>query len=817
MSGSSSQPGSAPVFKLSAVLEGHTGDVRAVLLPDPSFAITASRDGSTRVWKRTSESPPLYDSMESSHGAQFKTCLAYVPPSKEFADGLILSSGQDALIEARQPALTADVNADAIMVGHANQVCSLDVCASSNYFVSGSWDSTAKVWEVGRWEAAVELHGHTATVWAVLAYSRDTIVTGCADRAIRVFDLRGKLLRSWDGKDIVRALAKLPKDHPSGAEIVSATNDGVIRLWTLRGELIAELFGHESYIYSLSVLPSGDIISSGEDRSVRVWQGTNCVQVITLPALSVWSVSVGQNGDIIVGSSDKMARIFTRESERLADAEGLAAFEESLSASSIPTQQMGDFNMTDLPGEDFLQRKSGTKEGQSQIIKAADGSKVLYQWSMSQNAWIAIGQVVDSSGASSGNKPTHNMKQYDYVFDIDIEDGKPPLKLPFNVTQNPYDAATKFLQDHELPMSYLEETANFIIKNTQGVTLGPSQGQQQQPAGADPWGTEQRYRPGEPPTSSYRAPPQASAQKSLPQKQYLAIVMGKPSAALGQIVKRNNEYSDPYEKLSVAELESLTSLSQQLEKYNFQAKPSLPTSPALKSGVEALLKVVTQWQPPSNRLAGLDLLRFIAVAAYDFPDIVYLGHDAVGNVLGSGIFDPDFIRSNNKPAMVAARFLSNALYGSPGARAMVQIHIDDIIARAKPLKSPAASDTAVAIALSTLYMNLAVVLTTDKTADADTYASYGLELLEELTALLKSCPAVDHSANANPSAQSTEPAYRALVALGTVIVGLDRDDLNNAAKEILGVPGLLNDLKAKKYLEEPRFRQVAMELIEALR
>ena len=46
-----------------------------------------------------------------------------------------------------------------------------------------------------------------------------------------------------------------------------------IRVWTFGGDLIYSLSGHTSFVYSLSVLPSGGIVSSGEDRTVRVWQG----------------------------------------------------------------------------------------------------------------------------------------------------------------------------------------------------------------------------------------------------------------------------------------------------------------------------------------------------------------------------------------------------------------------------------------------------------------------------------------------------------------------------------------------------------------
>ena len=697
------------------------------------------------------------------------------------------------------------------MVGHSNQVCSIDVNAQANYLVSGSWDSTAKVWEVGKWEVAADLAGHTATVWAVLAISRDTVVTGCADRAIRVFDIRGKLVNSWDGQDIVRALAKLPEGHHIGADFAAATNDGIIRLWTLKGELIASLVGHESFVYSLAVLPSGQLVSSGEDRSVRIWEGQNCVQVITVPAISVWSVSVSSNGDIIVGSSDKIARIFTRVPERMADAQTLAVFEESVQASSIPQQTVGQISMTDLPGPDFLKRKVGTKEGQNQIIKEDDGSAVLYQWSTSQQQWIKIGQVVDS--AASSGKTAYNGKEYDYVFDIDIEDGKPPLKLPFNITQNPYDAATKFLQDHELPISYLEETANFIIKNTQGATLG-----QQAPGAADAWGTEHRYRPGDAPTSSYQPPPPNQSKQTLPQKDYLSVVIGKPAAAMAQISKKNADYSGTGAALSKEEISSLTDVAQQLEKYNFLGRPSLPSSSALSSAVPILTKVATQWQPPANRLAGLDLLRFIAAAAKEFPVGDSEGIDPVVAILASEIFDERFLRDNNKLAMIAMRFFSNLLYSSPTGRALVKEHVDSIIESLKPVAGVVSSDVSVAVALTTLYLNITVLITAPA-SDAENNTSHAIELLSDLSKLLSSFPAVNHSsASNNPASQSTEPAYRSLVALGTILVFFKGDsELKTAAKEIFDVPGTLAKLRRGKYLDEPRFRTVAGEIERALK
>ena len=59
--------------------------------------------------------------------------------------------------------------------------------------------------------------------------------------------------------------------------ITSAASE--IRVWTLGGDAVYTLSGHTSFVYSLSVLPNGDIVSAGEDRTVRVWQGMHRVFV----------------------------------------------------------------------------------------------------------------------------------------------------------------------------------------------------------------------------------------------------------------------------------------------------------------------------------------------------------------------------------------------------------------------------------------------------------------------------------------------------------------------------------------------------------
>ena len=622
-----------------------------------------------------------------------------------------------------------------------------------------------------------------------------TIFIGCADKIIRVFNTSGTLLRSIkDSRDVVRALCKVPASNPTGADFASASNDGVIRLFSLQGKLVTELHGHESFIYSMDSLPSGELVSSGEDRTVRVWNGTQCIQTITHPAISVWSVAACKdNGDIVTGASDRITRVFSRDPERLAAPEVTQQFEQAVKESSIPEQQVGKINKEKLPGPEFLQQRSGTKDGQVQMIRETDGSVTAHTWSAATREWTAVGTVVDSA-ASSGRKMDYLGQDYDYVFDVDIEDGKPPLKLPYNVSQNPYDAATKFIQDNELPMGYLDQVANFIVQNTQGATIG----QTTQEAGADPWGTERRYRPGD---AAGQQQPQASVPdarpKVLPQKTYLSIKTANLKVVSRKLQELNAQLVSSGSKdvsLSPSDVDTIVSLCGQLE-----SSKHLKDSPVVEAGVGLVFRVATLW-PSSNRLPGLDLLRLLAAAAPLVASSDYGGQDLVSGIISSGVFNAPFNVNN---AMLVIRMFAN-LFETEAGRSLAVGRFDQIISGVNSALANAGSNPNrnLTIASTTLYINYAVYLTSGGRETTPESSERALSLLDQLVKILA-------------AEKDSEAVYRGLVALGTLLAVLG-EEVKSAAKEIYDVGQVLDKISGAGSGKEPRIKSVIGEIRESL-
>lgn len=692
----------------------------------------------------------------------FISSVSTLPPSEKYPHGLVVTGGNDAKIHAYTLESPVPVYT---LTGHAGTVCAL---ASGKFgtLLSGSWDCTAKVWLNDR--CMLTLEGHEAAVWDVaLMPSQGLMLTASADKLIKLWKA-GKCERTFTGhQDCVRGVAVV-----SEVQFLSASNDMTIRRWLITGECLDTIHGHTNFIYSIALLADGEgFVSSGEDRTVRVWRGRECRQTITLPAQSVWSVCTLANGDIVAGSSDGVARVFTTDPERFADPDSQALFERQLSSFAMPakTQAFGDVKMEDLPDSSDL-KKPGSRDGQTKLIRS--GNKVeAYSWSASEVRWTKIGDVIGGEGddvTPSSSKVMYEGKEYDYVFDVDIEEGARPLKLPFNVTDDPWMEAQRFIHKHDLSQYYLEEVANFIIKNTKGVTLqAPSSNYQDPftggtryiPGGpvdpslptvgraavepqnlADPFTGGSRYVPGgltQPPTVNHQQQAEnhsgsSTSNRYFPQTSFVTFDSCNANAIIGKIREFSSLVAES-EQLSDQELTGLERLLQVVASPEGES----PTSHQL----ETLWKML-QW-PSDKVFPALDVLRL----AIRHPVV----NEHLCNAKDGDRFIDHLLKlgSQDNPGanqMLALRTLCNA-FRCPAGLSLLSRHQERLVQSATD--NAASTHKGTRIALSTLMLNFAAEST--RSGDLESRA----HLMSSASTLLR-------------SEKEPEAAFRLMVAVGTL-------------------------------------------------
>lgn len=591
--------------------------------------LSVSRDSSAIAWR--SEESRKFVPATYSAGTRFVNAVTYIPSQKSNgagSAGYLVAGGQDTVINvfdlsstdgAKEPTFT--------LVGHRENVCALDSTPSGT-IVSGSWDSTARVWK--NFQQVHELRGHSHSVWAVLAVDEDQTLTGSADKSIALWQ-GNKLVHRYTGHtDAVRGLSILPEGIDIG--FASCSNDSTVKLWTLGGDILHQFDGHTSFVYSLASIPeTGSLISSGEDRTVRIWEDGELVQTITHPAISVWAVATMPNGDIVTGCSDGVVRVFSRDESRWADAETLQAFENQVASQAIPSESVGDVKKTDLPGPEVLERP-GNKDGQVIMVRTTGGSVEAHEWSAGQGKWVKIGEVVDAVG--QGRKQLYEGKEYDYVFKVDIQDGVPPLSLPYNATENPYSAAQRFLAKNDLSMEYLDQVVSFIEKNSGGVKIQSSQefvdpytgaSRYQAPQGSAPTSNANSYS--DPFTGGSRyAPPSAHAAATppppkpvnsiLPVKTPLSFKQANIPAMENKFKQLNDGLSgDPNtSSLALTPLEfKLFNRSFSLMKSKAHAPPKAPVDTEAElsqKDIDIIADVLARW-PSLQRFPVVDLLRLL--------------------------------------------------------------------------------------------------------------------------------------------------------------------------------------------------------------
>ena len=273
----------------------------------------------------------------------------------------------------------------------------------------------------------------------------------------------------------------------AGGALLSASHDGSARLWSAQGEVLAEYLGHTALVYA--VAGGAHLVATGsEDDSARVWPAGGGVASAALPHPGcVWDVAWLPGGQLVTACADGRARVWTPHADQ-ADAALAAAHAAALAAriaaasAPAPGAPRSDAALSALlpPGvkleEPSALSRPGAKDGATKVVREANGAAMAYSWDASAGRWEQIGEVVgaDGSGAGGGGGGGSlgvggrvlDGVSYDFVFDVDVADGAPPRKLPYNAGENPYDVADKWIEREGLPQSYREQIVAFIIQNT---------------------------------------------------------------------------------------------------------------------------------------------------------------------------------------------------------------------------------------------------------------------------------------------------------------------------------------------------------------
>lgn len=186
------------------------------------------------------------------------------------------------------------------LTGHQGPVNSVDV--SGNVLVSGSWDATAKVWDLTTGANIKTLEGHAYAV-TVCITSKNDILTGSQDGKLHLWDKNGVKVKTVDAhSNIIRCIVEQP-----GMGLLTCSNDQKVKLWSLDLDELTVFEDHSNFVFTLAYLhkESVDFVSGGEDFKLLVYQGGSKIQEIAHPN-TVWSIAVDRENqnDLITASGD---------------------------------------------------------------------------------------------------------------------------------------------------------------------------------------------------------------------------------------------------------------------------------------------------------------------------------------------------------------------------------------------------------------------------------------------------------------------------------------------------------------------------------
>ncbi|KAI0463692.1 hypothetical protein LJB42_002696 [Komagataella kurtzmanii] len=159
--------------------------------------------------------------------------------------------------------------------GHTDGV----TCMQLGYkiLMTGSYDSTIKIWNLETGALIRSLGGHTRGV-RTLAFDDQKLITGGLDGTIKVFNYHtGECISTYHGhNNHVVSLDFI------GKTIVSGSADQTVKVWHVETRTCYTLRGHTDWVNSVKIHPkSMTCFSASDDTTIRMWdlKTNSCIKV----------------------------------------------------------------------------------------------------------------------------------------------------------------------------------------------------------------------------------------------------------------------------------------------------------------------------------------------------------------------------------------------------------------------------------------------------------------------------------------------------------------------------------------------------------
>lgn len=200
---------------------------------------------------------------------------------------------------------TLDISLSKTLTDHTDGVSSLGFY-QDKYLLSGSIDTSIKVWDFATLTLVKTLSGHSDEVTVLTSLNNGLFASGSLDNTIIIWDkfyVKLYQLKNHEGR--INSLINFNQTH-----MVSASADTSIIIWQTTSTMTHKqtLLGHGRQIEDVTALLNGDIVTASDDFTLKLWNAssnyTNSVD-LTAHTNNVYSVTTLKSGYFASSSKDR--------------------------------------------------------------------------------------------------------------------------------------------------------------------------------------------------------------------------------------------------------------------------------------------------------------------------------------------------------------------------------------------------------------------------------------------------------------------------------------------------------------------------------